>query len=77
MEIETERARKLAESGERGVLLATDQRALFTAALPEGAPAVVGRPLRLAVDTSRLHFFDRDTGARLDPQRARQAEQLA
>jgi len=59
------------------VLLATDQRALFTAALPEGAQVVVGKPLRLEVDSRRLHFCDVDSGARLDPHGAREAEQLA
>jgi len=59
------------------VLLATDRRALFTAALPEDAPAVVGRPLRLALDPARFHFFDPESGARLDPEGARETEQLA
>jgi multiple sugar transport system ATP-binding protein len=75
--VDTEAVRAASDDGERGVLLATDQRALFTAALPEDAPAVVGRPLRLKVDASRLHFFDVESGARLDPDGARQAEQLA
>jgi multiple sugar transport system ATP-binding protein len=63
--VETDAVRAASDEGERGVLLATDQRALFTAALPEGAPVSVGRPLRLTIDPSRLHFFDRETGARL------------
>jgi multiple sugar transport system ATP-binding protein len=65
--VDTEAVRAASEERERGVLLAADQRALFTAALPEGAPAVVGRPLRLTIDPSRLHFFEPDSGARLDP----------
>ena len=75
--VDTEAVRAASDDGERGVLLATDQRALFTAALPEDAPAVVGRSLRLEVDPRRLHFFDVDSGARLDPDGARHAEQLA
>jgi len=75
--VDTEAVRAASDDGERGVLLATDRRALFTAALAEDAPAVVGRPLRLEIDPSRLHFFDVDSGARLDPDSARQAEQLA
>ncbi|MGZ4338839.1 MAG: ABC transporter ATP-binding protein [Gaiellaceae bacterium] len=74
--VDTEAVRAASEEGERGVLLATDRRALFTAALPEGAPAVVGRPLRLAIDSSRFHFFDPESGARLDPEGAGKAEQL-
>jgi multiple sugar transport system ATP-binding protein len=75
--VDTEAVRAASDEGERGVLLATDRRALFTAALPEGAQAAVGTPLRLTVDASRLHFFDPESGTRLDPQGAREAEQLA
>jgi multiple sugar transport system ATP-binding protein len=75
--VDTDAVRAASDEGERGVLLATDRRALFTAALPEGSPAVVGRRLRLALDPARLHFFDPESGARLDPEGAREAEQLA
>ena len=43
-----------------------DRRALFTASLPEGTEVVIGKPLRLALNPARLHFFDPETGARLD-----------
>jgi multiple sugar transport system ATP-binding protein len=64
--VDTEAVRAASDEGERGVLLATDQRALFTAALPEDAPVAVGKRLRLAVDPRRFHFFDRETGNRLE-----------
>jgi multiple sugar transport system ATP-binding protein len=64
--VDTEAVRAASDEGDTGVLLATDRRALFTAALPEGAPVEVGKPLRLAIDTARLHFFDTETGSRLD-----------
>jgi multiple sugar transport system ATP-binding protein len=64
--VETEAVRAASDEGERGVLLAADQRALFTAALPEEAPVAVGKTLRLAVDPRRFHFFDRETGQRLE-----------
>jgi len=64
--VDTEAVRAASEEGERGVLLATDRRALFTADLPEGTPAAVGKPLRLTIDPSRFHFFDPESGARLD-----------
>jgi multiple sugar transport system ATP-binding protein len=64
--VDTDAVRAASDDGEVGVLLATDKRALFTAALPEGAAAAVGQPLRLAVDPRRFHFFDRETGQRLD-----------
>jgi len=64
--VDTEAVRAASDDGERGVLLATDQRALFTAALPEDAPVAVGKRLRLAVDPKRFHFFDRESGNRLE-----------
>jgi len=64
--VDTEAVRAASDDGERGVLLAADQRALFTASLPEDAPVEVGKPLRLAVDPTRFHFFDRETGKRLE-----------
>jgi multiple sugar transport system ATP-binding protein len=42
-------------------------RALFTARVDPRTRAAVGQTVPLAVDPSRLHFFDPDTGDRLDP----------
>jgi multiple sugar transport system ATP-binding protein len=47
------------------VTLLADERARFTARLPADAPAAVGEPLEVAVDPSRLYFFDRDSGAKI------------
>jgi multiple sugar transport system ATP-binding protein len=52
---------------ERATLLATDRRALFTAEVPEGTQVRPGERLRLALDASRLHFFDPETGETLRP----------
>jgi multiple sugar transport system ATP-binding protein len=52
---------------ERAMLLATDRRALFTAEVAEGTQVRPGERLRLAVDASRLHFFDPETGETLRP----------
>ena len=52
---------------ERATLLATDRRALFTAEIPEGTQVRPGERLRLALDASRLHFFDPETGETLRP----------
>jgi multiple sugar transport system ATP-binding protein len=41
-------------------------RAMFTARVEPKTAAHAGRPLRLAVDPTRLHFFDLATGLRLD-----------
>ena len=45
------------------VTLLADERARFTVRLPADAPATIGEPLTVAVDPSRLYFFDPDTGA--------------
>jgi multiple sugar transport system ATP-binding protein len=41
-------------------------RAVFTARVHPQTAAQVGKPLRLAVDTARFHFFDPATGLRLE-----------
>jgi multiple sugar transport system ATP-binding protein len=64
--VDTEAVRAATDEGDTAVLLHTDRRALFTASLPEGSPVRAGTPLRLRIDASRLHFFDPETGARLD-----------
>jgi multiple sugar transport system ATP-binding protein len=57
-------AAETAEQSEDASLLAEDQ-ALFSARIDPRTPARVGEPLRLAVDPSRFHFFDRETGTSL------------
>jgi multiple sugar transport system ATP-binding protein len=64
--VDTDAVRAVTDEGDSAVLLVTDRRALFTATLEEGADVSVGERLRLAVDTSRLHFFDPHTGSRID-----------
>jgi multiple sugar transport system ATP-binding protein len=55
---------KDAAEGETGALLA-DERALFTARIDARTAARPGRRLTLAVDPSRFHFFDPQTGRRI------------
>jgi multiple sugar transport system ATP-binding protein len=50
--------------------LATLEGSLFTARVDPGTAARPGAPLRLAVDPSRLHYFDPGTGLRLEADRA-------
>ena len=64
--VDTEAVRAATDEGDTAVLLHTDRRALFTASLPEGTPVRAGTPLRLRIDATRLHFFDAETGERLD-----------
>jgi multiple sugar transport system ATP-binding protein len=56
-------------SGDEDALTAVEG-SLFTARVDPGTSARPGTPLRLAVDPSRFHYFDSDTGLRLEPARA-------
>jgi multiple sugar transport system ATP-binding protein len=56
-------------SGDEETLLATD-RVTFTARVDAQTAARPGRPLRLAVDPSKFHYFDPATGRRLEPEPA-------
>jgi multiple sugar transport system ATP-binding protein len=64
--VDSEEVRATTDEGDSSVLLASHRRALFTASLPEGTEVVIGKPLQLALNPARLHFFDPETGARLD-----------
>jgi multiple sugar transport system ATP-binding protein len=52
-------------------------RAVFTARVDSRSAAAPGEPLRLAVDPSRLHFFDAQTGANLGSSSAVPAQATA
>jgi multiple sugar transport system ATP-binding protein len=56
---------EILESAADDSLLASG-RALFTARVDARTHAVVGAAVELAVDPARFHFFDPDTGARLE-----------
>ena len=57
------RAAADAESDDEGTLFADENRALFTARVDGRRKASPGDTIQLAVDTSRLYFFDPETGA--------------
>jgi multiple sugar transport system ATP-binding protein len=59
-----------AAAGEEEATLATVGGSLFTARVDPGTSAKPGTSLRLAVDPSRFHYFDPETGLRLEPDRA-------
>jgi multiple sugar transport system ATP-binding protein len=65
--VDLESVRAASDERERATLLATDRRALFTAEVPEGTEVRPGERIRLALDPSRFHFFDPETGATLRP----------
>jgi multiple sugar transport system ATP-binding protein len=52
-------------AGDEEALILAD-RAVFTARVHPETDARVGKPLRLAVDPARFHFFDPATGLRLE-----------
>jgi len=51
-----------AEAIEATAAQAKEKGSLFVARLDRTSPAREGQPVELAVATSRLHFFDTDTG---------------
>jgi multiple sugar transport system ATP-binding protein len=57
-------------AGDEDATLATVEGSLFTARVDPATSAKPGAPLRLAVDPSRFHYFDPETGLRLEPDRA-------
>jgi multiple sugar transport system ATP-binding protein len=59
-----------AAGGDEDATVTAVEGSLFTARVDPGTAAKPGAPLRLAVDPSRLHYFDPETGLRLQPDRA-------
>jgi multiple sugar transport system ATP-binding protein len=56
---------RAADDGEEALLIADDRRAMFTAEVAEESKARPGQKLRLALNPSRFHFFDPETGEAL------------
>jgi len=65
--VDVEAVRAASDDNERATLIATDRRALFTAEVSEDATIRPGQRLTLAVDPTRLHFFDPATSESLRP----------
>jgi multiple sugar transport system ATP-binding protein len=59
-----------AAAGDEDAAVSAVEGSLFTARVDPGTSARPGSPLRLAVDSSRFHYFDAETGLRLEPDRA-------
>jgi len=66
-----------AADGEDESLLADDERALFTARVDARTAACAGRSADLAVDTTRFHYFDLESGRRIEPASPPQAASAA
>ena len=58
-----------AATGEEDATLGAVEGSLFTARVDPGTTAKPGTPLQLAVDPSRFHYFDPETGLRHTPDR--------
>jgi multiple sugar transport system ATP-binding protein len=64
--VDVEAAREAAGEEEAGdELLLADERSLFTASVAARRPLRPGEEVEFALDTSRLHFFDPETGLSL------------
>jgi multiple sugar transport system ATP-binding protein len=63
--VDVDAVRAASDEGERATLLATDRRALFTAEVSEGTKVRPGEKIALALDPSRIHFFDLETSESL------------
>ena len=63
-------------AGDEDATLAAVEGSLFTARVDPATSAKPGATLRLAVDPSRFHYFDPETGLRLEPDRARSRPSL-
>ena len=59
-----------AAAGDENATLSAGEGSLFTARVDPGTTAKPGTSLRLAVDPSRFHYFDAETGLRLERDRA-------
>jgi multiple sugar transport system ATP-binding protein len=70
--VQTDATRAAADTAadDEGTLFADDQRALFTARVDGRRKVTQGHDVELAVDVSRLHFFDPATGAVLGAREA-------
>ena len=59
-----------AATGDEDATLGTVEGSLFTARVDPATAARPGASLRLAIDPSRFHYFDPETGLRLETDRA-------
>jgi multiple sugar transport system ATP-binding protein len=69
-QVDTDAVRAAYDARESGdVALLGEAKAQFTARLPADVPVTLGEPLALAVDPTRLYFFDPATGAAVTAER--------
>jgi multiple sugar transport system ATP-binding protein len=63
--VDVESVLAASDEGERAMLIADDRRSLFTAEVSEASKVRPGQRIRLALDPSRFHYFDVESGAAL------------
>jgi multiple sugar transport system ATP-binding protein len=63
--VDVESVLAASDEGERAMLIADDRRSLFTAEVSEASKVRAGQRIRLALDPSRFHYFDIESGAAL------------
>ncbi len=64
-QVDVESVRAATDEGEQAMLIAHDRRALFSASVAESSTARAGATIKLAVDPSRFHYFDLESGETL------------
>jgi multiple sugar transport system ATP-binding protein len=74
-QVDVESVRAATDEGEQAMLIADDRRALFTASVAESSQARAGATIKLAVDSSRFHYFDLESGETLAGRRPAMAAQ--
>jgi multiple sugar transport system ATP-binding protein len=67
--VDVESVLAASDEGERAMLIADDRRSLFTAEVSEASKVRPGQRIRLALDPSRFHYFDLESGAALAGER--------
>jgi multiple sugar transport system ATP-binding protein len=63
--VDVESVLAASDEGERAMLIADDRRSLFTAEVSEASKVRAGQRIQLALDPSRFHYFDVESGAAL------------
>src|SRR5262249_13528137 len=67
--VDVESVLAASDEGERAMLIADDDRSLFTAEVSEASKVRPGQRIRLALDPSRFHYFDIENGTALAGER--------
>jgi multiple sugar transport system ATP-binding protein len=67
--VDADSVRAATDEGDQAILVADDRRSRFTAGVDERSDVRPGMRIKLALDPSRFHFFDVESGATLGDRR--------